>query len=108
MLKLTEHVFESDPRTQYADFYERALYNHILASQDPKLGMYTYYMSLKPGLFRTYSSPHDSFWCCVGTGMENHTKYGEAIYFHGGDSLFVNLFIPSELNWAERGLRLAQ
>jgi DUF1680 family protein len=108
MLKLTEHVFEWDPRTHYADFYERALYNHILASQDPKLGMYTYYMSLKPGLFRTYSSPHDSFWCCVGTGMENHTKYGEAIYFHGRDDLYVNLFIPSELTWAEKGLVLGQ
>jgi len=108
MLKLTEHVFGWEPRVEYADFYERALYNDILASQEPRMGMFTYYMSLEPGLFKTYSTPYDSFWCCVGTGMENHTKYGEAIYFHGGDSVYVNLFIPSKLNWAERGLRLAQ
>ncbi len=108
MLKLTEHVFGWDPRTRYADFYERALYNDILASQEPKMGMFTYFMSLEPGLFKTYSTPYDSFWCCVGTGMENHTKYGEAIYFHGADSVFVNLFIPSELTWPEKGLRLEQ
>jgi hypothetical protein len=108
MLKLTEHVFGWDPRAQYTDFYERALYNDILASQEPRMGMFTYYMSLEPGLFKTYSTPYDSFWCCVGTGMENHTKYGEAIYFRGADSLFVNLFVPSELNWPEKGLKVAQ
>jgi len=106
MLKLTEHVFGWNPRVEYADFYERALYNHILASQEPRMGMFTYFMSLEPGLFKTYSTPYDSFWCCVGTGMENHTKYGEAIYFHGADTLFVNLFIPSVLDWREKGLRL--
>jgi len=108
MLKLTEHVFGWDPKVEYADFYERALYNDILASQEPKLGMFTYFMSLEPGLFKTYSSPFDSFWCCVGTGMENHTKYGEAIYFHGADTLYVNLFIPSELSWPGKGLGIRQ
>ncbi|HZZ20364.1 MAG TPA: beta-L-arabinofuranosidase domain-containing protein [Opitutaceae bacterium] len=108
MLKLTEHVFEWNPKVEYADFYERALYNHILASQEPKKGMFTYFMSLKPGMFKTFSTPVDSFWCCVGTGMENHTKYGEAIYFHGANDLFVNLFIPSELTWKEKGLVLRQ
>jgi DUF1680 family protein len=108
MLKLTEHVFGWDPRAEYADFYERALYNDILASQEPRMGMFTYFMSLEPGLFKTYSTPYDSFWCCVGTGMENHTKYGEAIYFRGADSVYVNLFIPSELSWPEKGLRLEQ
>ena len=108
MLKLTEHLFGWEPRSEYADFYERALYNDILASQEPKLGMFTYFMSLKPGLFKTYSTPFDSFWCCVGTGMENHTKYGEAIYFHGSDDLYVNLFIASELTWGEKGLKLEQ
>ena len=108
MLKLTEHVFGWDPRAQVADYYERALYNHILASQEPRLGMFTYFMSLKPGLFKTYSTPFNSFWCCVGTGMENHTKYGEAIYFHGGDDLYVNLFIPSVLEWKDKGLVLEQ
>jgi hypothetical protein len=108
MLKLTEHLFEWDPQVEYADFYERALYNHILASQEPKQGMMTYFVSLKPGHFRTYSTPENSFWCCVGTGMENHTKYGEAIYFHGNDSLYVNLFIPSVLTWKAQRLLLEQ
>src|ERR1022692_4165129 len=108
MLKLTEHLFGWDPKADYADFYERALYNDILASQEPKLGMFTYFMSLKPGLFKTFSTPFDSFWCCVGTGMENHTKYGEAIYFHGGDDLYVNLFIPSALAWKEVGFSMEQ
>ncbi len=106
MLKLTEHLFCWEPRVEYADFYERALYNHILASQDPELGTFTYFMSLEPGLYKTYSTPFDSFWCCVGTGMENHTKYGRAIYYHGADDLYVNLFIPSELTWREKGLVL--
>jgi len=108
MLKLTEHVFGWEPRADYADFYERALYNDILASQEPKLGMFTYFMSLKPGLFKTFSTPFDSFWCCVGTGMENQTKYGEAIYFHGGDDLYVNLFIPSVLTWEEKSFTMEQ
>ena len=108
MLKLTEHLFMWEARVEYADYYERALYNHILASQEPEHGMYAYFMSLKPGIFRTYSTPHDSFWCCVGSGMENHTKYGRAIYFHDGDSLYVNLFIPSRLEWKETGLVLEQ
>jgi DUF1680 family protein len=108
MLKLTEHLFEWQPSVDLADYYERALYNHILASQEPKEGMFTYFISLKPGLFKTYSTPTDSFWCCVGTGMENHTKYGEAIYFHTDDKLYVNLFIPSVLTWKDKGLVLEQ
>lgn len=108
MLKLTEHLFTWQPNVTYADYYERALYNHILASQEPERGMYTYFMSLKPGHFRTYSTPHDSFWCCVGSGMENHTKYGRAIYFHDENDLFVNLFIPSVLTWEEKDFVLEQ
>jgi len=108
MLKLTEHLFTWEPRVEYSDYYERALYNDILASQDPELGMFTYFMSLEPGLFKTYSTPTESFWCCVGTGMENHTKYGAAIYYHGADALYVNLFIPSKLTWRDRGLVLRQ
>lgn len=108
MLKLTRHLFEWTPNAQYADFYERALYNHILASQDPVRGMMTYYVSLKPGHFKTYSSPTESFWCCVGTGMENHVKYGDSIYFHDDKSLYVNLFIPSVLRWAGKGVSVRQ
>ena len=108
MLKLTRHIFEWQPDATEMDFYERALYNHILASQDPDTGMFAYFMSLKPGHFKTYSTPENSFWCCVGTGIENHAKYGDTIYFHGDNSLFVNLFIPSELSWPEKNLVVRQ
>jgi DUF1680 family protein len=108
MLKLTRHLFEWQPKAEYFDFYERALYNHILASQEPGRGMFAYFMSLKPGHFKTYSTPTDSFWCCVGSGMENHTKYNDSIYFHGPNDLYVNLFIPSRLVWKEKGLVLEQ
>jgi DUF1680 family protein len=104
MLKLTRHLFAWNPDARTMDFYERGLYNHILASQDPEKGMFVYLMSLKPGHFKTYSTPEDSFWCCVGTGMENHAKYGDTIWFHDADSLYLNLFIASELTWREHGL----
>jgi len=99
MLKLTQHLFEWKPRVEYADYTERALYNHILASLGPAPGNFTYYVPMKSGHYRTYSSPIDGFWCCVGTGMENHTKYAGSIFYHDANSLYVNLFIPSELNW---------
>jgi len=108
MLKLTEHIFAWEPSAGTMDFYERALYNQILASQDPTTGMFEYFVSMEPGHFKTYSTPENSFWCCVGTGMENHAKYGEAIYAHGGGSLYVNLFIASELKWPEAGMVMRQ
>jgi hypothetical protein len=108
MLKLTKHLFQIQPEADKADFYERALYNHILASLDPKEGMVCYYVPLEAGQHKTYSTPFDSFWCCTGTGMENHVRYGEAIYFHTNDELYVNLFIPSELTWSGRGIVLRQ
>ncbi|HLX96775.1 MAG TPA: beta-L-arabinofuranosidase domain-containing protein, partial [Verrucomicrobiae bacterium] len=108
MLKLTLHLFEWSPSAAEMDFYERALYNDILASQDPDTGMFVYLMSLQPGGFKTYSTPQDSFWCCVGSGMENHSRYGQAIYLRGDDSLYVNLFIASELSWPDKGLVVRQ
>jgi DUF1680 family protein len=108
MLKLTRHLFAWSPDAAKMDFYERALYNDILASQDPETGMFVYLMPLKPGSFKTYSTPEDSFWCCVGTGMENHARYGDAIYFHDDDALYVNLFIASELSWREKNLIVRQ
>ena len=108
MLKLTEHLFSWAPSTETADFYERGLYNQILASQDPKKGQFAYFISMEPGHFKTYSTPEDSFWCCVGTGMENHAKYGEMIYSHRGSDLWVNLFIPSVLSWSERSIVVRQ
>ncbi|HEY4299897.1 MAG TPA: beta-L-arabinofuranosidase domain-containing protein [Candidatus Didemnitutus sp.] len=108
MLKLTRHLYSWDAQERWMEFYERALYNHILASQDPAQGMFVYLMSLEPGHFKTYSTPENSFWCCVGTGMENHAKYGDTIFAHDADGLFVNLFIPAELNWSDRGLTIRQ
>jgi DUF1680 family protein len=107
MLKLTRHLFALRPSSTYMDFYERALYNHILASQNHTSGMVCYFVPLRMGTRKHFSNEEEDFTCCVGTGMENHVKYGESIYFKGADgSLFVNLFIPSELTWTEKGLRL--
>lgn len=106
MLKLTRSVFSWDPSATTMDYYERALYNQILGSQDPDSGGMTYFYSLKPGHFKIYSTPFDAMWCCVGSGIENHSKYADTIYSHNEDSLWVNLFIPSELDWQEKGVRV--
>lgn len=108
MMKLTEGLFRMTPDAAYADFYERAMLNHILSTQHPEHGGYVYFTPARPAHYRVYSAPNSAMWCCVGTGMENHGKYGEFIYTHVGDSLFVNLFTASELSWQERGLRLTQ
>lgn len=108
MLRLTQRLFAWTPASQWMEWYERALYNHILAAQDPEQGGFVYYMSMKPGDFKAYSTPLDSFWCCVGTGMEVHARHGEAIYYHGAESLYVSLFISSELTWLERGVTVRQ
>jgi len=108
MLKLTRNLFALDPSVIYADYYERALYNSILASQDPDSGMMTYFQPTRPGYLKFYCTPTDSFWCCTGSGMENHAKYGDSIYFHRNDTLFLNLFIPSTLDWKEKGVTITQ
>jgi DUF1680 family protein len=108
MLKLTRHLFCRDANPEYADYYERALYNHILGQQDPETGMVAYFLPMLPGAHKVYSTPEKSFWCCVGTGFENQAKYGEAIYYYDNNGLFVNLFIPSELTWKEKGVKIRQ
>lgn len=108
MLRLTRALFLETPAAVYADYYERALFNGILASQDPDSGMVTYFQATRPGYVKLYCTPTNSFWCCTGTGMENHAKYGDSIYFHNADALHVNLFIASELNWREKRLRVTQ
>ena len=110
MLKLTKQLFMHDPKAEHMDYYERGLYNHILASQDARSshGFTTYFVPLKPGGQKGYSNDYNSFSCCHGTGMENHTKYGESIYFHNGDVLWVNLFIPSELDWKDKNVVIRQ
>jgi DUF1680 family protein len=108
MLKLTEGLFRMNPRAEYADFYERAVLNHILSTQHPEHGGYVYFTSARPCHYRVYSAPNKAMWCCVGTGMENHGKYGEFIYSRSGDSLYVNLFIASELNWKDKNITVEQ
>ena len=108
MLRLTKQLYQSTPELAFADYYERGLYNHILSSQEPEKGGFVYFTPMRPGHYRVYSQPETSMWCCVGSGLENHAKYGEFIYAYSGDSLYVNLFIPSTLDWKKKGLILTQ
>ena len=116
MLRLTKMLYQNSgdvdnsnkPDPRYVDYYERALYNHILSSQEPDKGGFVYFTPMRPGHYRVYSQPETSMWCCVGSGLENHTKYGEFIYAHQQDTLYVNLFIPSQLDWKEQGVTLTQ
>ena len=108
MLKLTEDMHRRNPEARYADYYELATFNHILSSQHPEHGGYVYFTSARPRHYRNYSAPNEAMWCCVGTGMENHGKYGQFIYTHVGNALYVNLFVASELNWKGKGLTLKQ
>lgn len=108
MLKLTENLFADDHNSKYADFFEGTMYNHILSSQNPRTGGYVYFTPDRPQHYRVYSQVNEAMWCCVGTGMENHGKYGEFVYAHKGDSLFVNLFVPTRLNWKKKKVMLEQ
>ena len=109
MLKLTRHLFSWQPSSALGDYYERALYNHILASQNPETGMMCYFVPLRMGTKKEFSEPFNTFTCCVGSGMENHSKYSEGIYYEGTDgSLYVNLFVPSQLNWKEKHAVITQ
>ena len=99
LLKLADHLFSWNPSSKIADYYERALYNHILGQQDPKSSMVCYFTPLQTGAYRLYSTRDSSFWCCVGSGFESHVKYASSIYFHSDKDLYVNLFIPSKVDW---------
>jgi uncharacterized protein len=108
MLKLTRHLFAWSPQAQYMDYYERVLFNHRMGTIDPETGTTVYYLPLGNGYSKIYAKPFDSFWCCNGTGAEEFAKLTDTIYFHDDNSVFVNLYIASEVNWAEKGLRLTQ
>jgi hypothetical protein len=120
MLKLTRELWLLDPsRAAYFDYYERALLNHLVGAQNPAdgHGHVTYFTPLRPGGRRgvgpawgggTWSTDYDSFWCCQGTGVETNTKLMDSIYFHNGTTLTVNLFVPSVLNWSQRGITVTQ
>ena len=107
MMKLTRHLFGQRPDAKFFDYYERLLMNVRYGTQD-RNGMLMYFVTLQPGLYKTFGTPFDAFWCCTGTGSEEYSKLTDSIYFHDDDSVFVNLFIPSTLNWKERGLKLRQ
>ncbi len=112
MLKLTRQLFFTDPgrAAEWMDFYEKALYNHLLGAQNPSSshGFHCYYVPLRAGGIKSYSNDYDNFTCCHGTGMETNTKYADSIYFHNGDTLYVNLFIASTLTWPGRGITIQQ
>jgi DUF1680 family protein len=108
MLRLSEMLFNRDPQVRYADYMERALYNHILSSQRPGDGGFVYFTPMRPNHYRVYSQVDQAMWCCVGSGIESQSKHGEFIYARERDALFVNLFIPSTLHWREKNLRLTQ
>jgi DUF1680 family protein len=108
MLRLTEELFKAKPKAEYADFYERALYNHILSARHPEHGGYVYFTPARPQHYRVYSRPEESFWCCVGTGMESHSRYGAFLYAHDDDGLYINLFAPSSVEWKDKGAKLTQ
>ncbi|MBN1806698.1 MAG: glycoside hydrolase family 127 protein [Sedimentisphaerales bacterium] len=108
MLKLTRHLFAWQPRAEYMDYYERNIINSILSTQDPRTGLMSYFVTLASGRWKYFNTPRDSFWCCTGSGMENHSKYGDTIYSHNGDTLWVNLFISSELSWKNKGVVIRQ
>ncbi len=105
MLKLTRHLFGWNPQAAYFDYYERAHFNHILAHQNPRTGMFAYMIPLMSGRAREFSTEFNDFWCCVGSGIESHSKHGESIYWHNENHLIVNLFIPSTLDWSAKGAK---
>jgi DUF1680 family protein len=108
MLKLTRHLFAWSPQAHYMDYYERVLFNHRMGTIDPETGTTVYYLALGNGYSKIYAKPFDSFWCCNGTGAEEFAKLTDTIYFHDDDSIFVNLYIASDVNWPEKGIRVTQ
>jgi len=108
MMKLTRHLFGWSADARVMDYFERTLFNHRLGTINPEDGTMMYYLPLASGYWKTFGKPLDAFWCCTGTGSEEYAKLGDTIYFHGDDSLYVNLYIDSQLEWPEKGLRLRQ
>ena len=108
MLKLTRHLYSWTGKAEYAEFYERALLNGIIGTMNPKDGMTMYYVPLEAGYWKMFGLPTDSFWCCTGTGVENFSKLQDSIYFHNDQTLFVNLFMPSSVEWREKGVTVRQ
>ena len=108
MLKLTRRLFAHRPDVHYAEFQERALFNHVLGSIDPEDGATCYMVPVGRGVRREYADMQRSFTCCVGTGMESHGLHGLGIYYESGDTLWVNLYAPSRAEWGARKATVTQ
>jgi uncharacterized protein len=108
MMKLTRHLFGWSPDARYMDYYERLVFNHRLGTINPEDGTMMYYLPLASGYWKTFGKPLEAFWCCTGTGSEEYAKLGDTIYFHDDDSIYVNLYIDSQVQWPEKGLRFKQ
>ncbi|MGC4035095.1 MAG: glycoside hydrolase family 127 protein [Chitinophagaceae bacterium] len=108
MMRLTERLYQDMPSPAMLAYYENVLFNHILANYNPETGQAVYYTSMRPGSYKIYGVPLKSFWCCSGTGLEAPAKFGQMIYAHDTGSLYVNLFISSQLSWPEKGLSMTQ
>src|SRR6266496_3455046 len=108
MMKLTRHLFGWSPDARLMDYYERLVFNHRLGTINPEDGTMMYYLPLASGYWKTFGKPYDSLWCCTGTGVEEYAKLSDTIYFHDNDSLYVNLYIDSSLEWPESMYRFTQ
>jgi DUF1680 family protein len=108
MMKLTRHLFGWRQDARLMDYYERLVFNHRLGTINPEDGTMMYYLPLASGYWKTFGKPFDALWCCTGTGSEEYAKLTDTIYFHDDDSLYVNLYIDSQLDWSEKGLRVKQ
>jgi DUF1680 family protein len=106
LIKMTRELFSLNPDIKYAEFHERALFNHILASIDPEDGRTCYMVPVGRGVRHEYQEMFRSFTCCVGSGMESHALHGDGIYYELGDRLWVNLYVPSTARWANTGVDL--
>jgi len=108
MLKLARRLYSWNPDAKYFDYYERSLLNHRIGTIRPNVGTTQYYLSLTPGVWKTFCTEDQTFWCCTGSGVEEYSKLNDSIYWRDREGVYVNLFIPSELDWAEKGFRLRQ
>lgn len=108
MMKLSRHLFSWTADSKYMDYYERLLFNHRLGTIEPGTGRTMYYLSLTPGVWKVFGNDDATFWCCTGTGAEEYAKLTDTIYFHDQTGLYVNQFIASKLDWAERGIAVEQ
>jgi uncharacterized protein len=108
MLKLSRQLYGWHPDPRYFDYYERLLLNHRIGTIRPNVGTTQYYLSLTPGVWKTFNTEDQTFWCCTGTGLEEFAKLSDSIYWRDGDGVYINLFVPSELEWPERRFKLRQ